>query len=193
MDSHSSGPKRSEMRVSLLILLLLAVIAVGVWRQQHRYNPAVLALNASAGTTARPPKGSTEKPPPSIVSIPADFIPMTPAESFGPETLSNKIDGKAEMYLSSGFVSLRSQRFASNSRSGSWMEMFVYDMGSPANAFSVFSAQRRDDAAPVDLTSHAYGTANALFLVHGSYYLEIVASDSSKILMQGVQATAERF
>lgn len=45
-----------------------------------------------------------------------------------------------------------------------------YDMGNSQNAFSVFSAQRRKDADPLNLTRYAYRTSNAIFLIHGRYY-----------------------
>jgi hypothetical protein len=61
------------------------------------------------------------------------------------------------------------------------------------NAFSVFSAQRREDGAPLDMTLHSYRTSNALFLVHGSYYIEIIASEASERVFQPMKLLADRF
>ena len=58
-------------------------------------------------------------------------------------SLSDKINGKAELYLAAGFARLETQRFALTDNPGQWMERYLYDMGQHANAFSVFSAQRR--------------------------------------------------
>jgi hypothetical protein len=73
------------------------------------------------------------------------------------------------------------------------METFVYDMGSSQNAFSVFSAQRRQDAESLSLAQYAYRTPNALFLTHGRYYVEIIASKASGQLFQSVKMMAETF
>ena len=102
---------------------------------------------------------------------------LSPVETFDAETLSEKIDGKAELYLSSGFVSLACQRFVPGGNSDAWFEVYVYDMGDPRNAFSVWSAQRRSDAEKSDLAPFAYSTANALFFVVGSKYVEIVGAE----------------
>ena len=74
-----------------------------------------------------------------------------------------------------------------------WMEAFVYDMQTPQNAFSVFSAQRRDDAQTLDVGQYAYQTPNALFFVHGPFYVEIVASDISETIHQPMMAFTEAF
>jgi hypothetical protein len=73
------------------------------------------------------------------------------------------------------------------------MEIFVYDMQTPQNAFSVFSAQRRDDAQTLDVAQYAYQTPNALFFVHGPFYVEVVASDISETIIQPMVAFAETF
>jgi hypothetical protein len=57
----------------------------------------------------------------------------------------------------------------------------------------VFSAQRREDGVPLDITLHSYLTSNALFLVHGSYYVEIIASEASERVAQPMKLLAERF
>jgi hypothetical protein len=49
------------------------------------------------------------------------------------------------------------------------LEVFVYDMGSAANAYAVFSAQRRPGSPDIPLTAHAYATANALFFTQGRF------------------------
>ena len=66
-------------------------------------------------------------------------------------------------------------------------------MGNARNAFAVFSAQRRADAEVLALTRSAYRTANALFFIHGSDYVEIVAAATQGDLAQLTLAYAERF
>jgi hypothetical protein len=105
---------------------------------------------------------------------------LSPLEFFDDKTLSEKIDGKAELYLGAGFVGLRTQRFARGVEPGTWMEVFVYDMGTLRQAFAVFSVQRRDGAASLALTPFSYRTANAFYFVHGANYVEIISSAASE-------------
>jgi len=97
------------------------------------------------------------------------------------------------LYLSAGFVRLHSQRLKDPTAGDVWLEVFVYDMQTPQNAFSVFSAQRRDDAQTLDVAHYAYQTPNAIFFVHGPFYVEIVASDISETISQPMIAFAEVF
>jgi hypothetical protein len=121
------------------------------------------------------------------------MVPLTSPEIFDPQTLSDKINGKAELYLSAGFVNLASQRFKDKAGSSLWMEAYIYDMGNGQNAFSVFSAQRREGAASLDLTPYAYRTQNALFLVHGPFYVEIIASEATDRAFRPMKLLAENF
>ena len=184
-------PKQTLL--SLLILGTLVVISVGVFRAQFQPNPAVQqmapALKAEDKIQTAPAVSAEE----SLIILPPGHAPLSPPEIFDPATLSDKINGKAELYLSAGFARLHSQRFKKEAAGDVWMEAFVYDMQTPQNAFSVFSAQRRDDAQALDIARYAYQTPNALFFVHGPFYVEIVASDISETIIQPMIAFAEAF
>jgi hypothetical protein len=117
---------------------------------------------------------------PPIVTLPQGLIPQGNPETFGPDTLYEIIDGQATLYLSAGFVSLRNQWFEDKEDSDLLFEVYVYDMGTGTNAFSVYSSQRREGARSVDLTRFAYQTENALYFVHGPFYVEIMSTESSE-------------
>jgi hypothetical protein len=116
---------------------------------------------------------------------------MSPMETFGPDDLYKKIDGRAELYLTAGVVGMRCQRLAERAQADSWMEVFVYDMGAPDNAFTVFSKQRRPGVQ--ELSELAYQTANSLHFAHGKYYVEIVAGAPSESIRQAMGDWRERF
>ena len=186
-----TAPKQTLL--SLIILGILAVVTGGVFLAQFNYNPAVQQMApvlATDGKSQIAPPASIEK---SLVSTPPGQSPLSPPETFDAATLSDKINGKAELYLSAGFVRLHSQRFKDQTAGDVWMEVFVYDMLTLQNAFSVFSAQRRDDAQTLAVGQYAYQTPNALFFVHGPFYVEIVASDISETIIQPMIAFAEAF
>lgn len=179
--------------LSLIILGTLAIIAGGVFMAQFSYYPAVQQVVSPlpAGDQGNPvPSVASE---PSLISLPAGQSPLTPMEAFDAATLSDKINGKAELYLSAGFKRLHSQRLQAETAGDVWMEVFVYDMQTPQNAFAVFSAQRRADAQKLEMGQYGYQTANALFFVHGPYYVEIVASDRSEAIRQSMHTLAESF
>ncbi|NNL77088.1 MAG: hypothetical protein HKO68_12205 [Desulfobacterales bacterium] len=179
--------------MSLAILSTLVVIGAGVGLTQLRYNPAVLPKDALSPTPAKKktfPLSSTKE---SIIPLPQGLLPLTAPEMFEAHNLSNKINGKAELYLSAGFVSLTSQRLKDERASDFWMEAYVYDMGTGQNSFSVFSAQRRDDGQPLNLTQYSYRTENAFFLVHGRYYVELIASEASERILTPMNLLATAF
>jgi hypothetical protein len=121
------------------------------------------------------------------------MVPMSPPESFGIESLSEKIDGKAELYLSAGFRSLSCQRFKKADDPELWLEVFVYDMGNIENAFSVYSVQKREGFIPIKLSGYSYKTENALFFVSGRHYVEITSSKVSGFLMDSMILFGKEF
>ena len=186
-----STPKQTLL--SLVILGILVVISVGVYLAQFNHNPAVRQMAPALDTNDKntiAPAASAEE---SLIIPPTGQMPLSPPEIFDTATLSDKINGKAELYLSAGFDRLHSQRFKDEAAGDVWMEVFVYDMQTPQNAFSVFSAQRRDDARALDIAQYAYQTPNALFFVHGPFYVEVIASDIAETIIQPMIAFAETF
>lgn len=184
---------RRQTFLSMVILSILMVIGVGIFITQSRYNLAVLQKDALLPEPNKNQPSSPLSPNASFVPLPEGIQPLTSAETFDVRNLSDKIDGKAELYLSAGFTRLVSQRFKDEREADLWMEAFVYDMGNSQNAFSVFSAQRREDAEPLGLAQNAYRTPNAFFLTHGRYYVEIIASKVSEQVLQPLKMMAETF
>jgi hypothetical protein len=186
------------------ILTLLVLITAGLLIQQSRFNPAV-----GGGRRAPPAPGGGPPPPPPrgpgvspaapgptqpatarmFPQVPG-FTSLGPVESFGPETLSDKIDGKAELYLAAGFKNMSCRSFNLGGAHGIHVDVYLYDMGTPNHAFAVFSEQRRPGSTTIPLTANAYTTPNALFFTRGRFYVEIVAAQTSGTLHQSLQAYA---
>jgi len=190
-ENESNG--RRQTVLSMVILSVLVLIGTGIVITQTRYNPAILQKDTFLPSAAIARQSS---PPASIeafVPMPAGFKPLTAPETFDVQDLSDKINGKAELYLSAGFTGLVSQRFQDEVASDLWIEAFVYDMGSGHNAFAVFSAQRRENAESLDFTQYAYRSPNAVFLVHGQYYIELIASLATSQVIQSMETLALAF
>ncbi len=193
MIREQKNSSRRQTVLSMVILSVLLVIGAGIFITQSRFNAGILPKNAFLPEPDQNKASAQLSPNAYFAPLPDGIQPLTSTEIFDARTLSDKIDGKAELYLSAGFTRLVSQRFKDERSADLWMEAFVYDMGNSQNAFSVFSAQRREDAVPLDLTRNAYRTPNALFLTHGRYYAEIIASKASEKVPQSVKLLAETF
>jgi len=180
----------AETCIGIFILALLAAITGWVYIAQSLFDPEYysVALQKEDGAYRKnslPSPGSVPVP----AFVPEDLIPMGPEETFDSETLSDKIDGKADLYLSSGFVKLRTRRFARKADPKSWLELFTYEMGDPTNAFSVYSIQKRKDSRPVELGVFAYATEDAFFFTNGPNYFEIISA--SKDLAEEMASLAK--
>lgn len=122
-----------------------------------------------------------------IVTVPSTLKPLYPSEDFGPDNLYEKINGQAELYLSAGFVRLKSQWFGEKQDTANTFEVYIYRMADSSSAFSVYSAQRGADVETSDVTPFAYRTQDSLNFLHGPYYVEMIAAaPSAKLLSQMV-------
>jgi hypothetical protein len=169
------------------ILLALGLITIWLLVQQSRLNPAVTAMLQATGVAGRTQARALAATAGFIPEV-AGFTPLAPAQSYAPENLSDKIDGKAELYLSAGFQEMSCRSFTLEKPQGTHLEVFLYDMGEPQNAYAVFSSQRRPGSAPIALTNNAYATANALFFTKGKFYVEMVADRAVEALPVTLEA-----
>jgi hypothetical protein len=178
MSSEPGRAKRLESVISICLLAVLFLIALGVFIKQSRVDMSRFGMEAAAV-----PESEILADLGSLT--PAGFETASQTEIYDSENLYEKINGKATLYLDSGFKRLLTQRFVNKADGNLWMELFVYDMSNIANAFSVYSTQKRPD---VEMLSFAYPrfhykTGNGLYFVHGKYYVEAVgSSESTKLL-----------
>ena len=180
----------TQKLIGCCILGVLGLITVWLLVQQSRFNPAVTAAGRAPLLVARPlAAGAGASATVAFLPEVAGFTPVSPPESYGPENLSDKIDGRAELYLSAGFKEMSCRSFNLAALGGAHVEVFLYDMGAAPNAFAVFSGQRRSGAVTLALTPQAYATPNALFFTRGRFYVEIVADRAA----EGLQSQLETY
>ena len=192
ISSSRRLPSARESAAAAAVCVVLGVTLAWLVHAQSRFSPAVsIAFHEAKGhAAAEPPHKKAQD----LVSpLPATLRPMSATEAFTPATLSDKIDGKAEVYLSAGVVGLRCQRTALASSPSTWIEMFVFDMGSPSNAFSVYSSQRRYDVTDIQLADYAYRAGNEIAFVHGSFYVEVVATDDAPPTIDAAASLAKAY
>jgi hypothetical protein len=162
--------------LGVLFLIGLCILAAQSNVDMGRFGMKVPIDEASA-----PKQGITGKEKAALESLaPPRFEASSTVETYTAENLYEKINGKADFYIDAGFESLSTQRFISRDSENLWMELFVYDMGSIRNAFSVYSRQRRPDVLTLPDVRFGYKTANGSYFVHGKYYIELVGSAESQ-------------
>jgi hypothetical protein len=185
MPNPARPASRRETAVSFAVIGGLVLTAAGVLLRQSSFNPAVTETLKAAGMDATAESSAAG---PFAVSLPQGLIAMSEPESFDRETLSDKIDGRAELYLSAGFVKLDTLRVRLADDRETWFEIFVYDMGGQRNAFSVFSTQRREGALALKFVRNGYRTGNGACFVGGRSYFEIIASRTGDKALAAVEA-----
>jgi len=192
MDSTPKRAKRLESAISICLLAILFLIAVRVFLKQSDFDMGRFGIyTADSG----PPSQKSQAD--SLETIlgtlaPTGFETLSESQMYTEENLYEKINGKAPLYIESGFRKLFTQRFVSKDDQNLWMELFLFDMGTAKNAFSVYSVQRRPDAKASRAMQFAYRTTNASYFAIDKYYVELVGSAQSQELLEAMLAVAEK-
>ena len=184
MARRKAKVSSAQRLTGFAILALLGLISVGLLVQQSRFNPAVIVALRAPQPAGRPQAGAGQGEAATAALIPevSGFTPLAATESYNPDNLSDKIDGKAELYLSAGFKEMSCRMFTLAGAEKTHVDVYLYDMGSAQNAYAVFSGQRRAGSPSLPLTANTYATSNALFFTQGKFYVEIVADRASETL-----------
>jgi len=186
-----AGVSPGRTRAGLAILGVLCCFALWLAVRQAQFNPAVsVALEHPPGAGRTAAVAAAAETAAFLENLPG-FTALSPVEGYSPETLSDRIDGKAELYLASGFVEMACRAFEAGGADGARVEVFLYSMESPKDAFAVFSGQRRPGADALTLAENAYATPNALFFTAGNHYAELVADKDSPGLRPALENLAQ--
>ncbi len=196
MASRQRRIRPLESVVSVCLLFVLVLIAIGIFIKQSDYDPGRFGVDpVAAGVIALKPSQTDYPVSPQVPDAlaPPGFKPLSQTEVYGAENLYEKINGRAPFYVESGFVKLLTQRFVSEADESLWFELYLFDMADIRNAFSVFSRQRRADTTvpPGFDPWYAYSTGNALYYISGRYYVELIGSAESDTLLAAITAAGE--
>ncbi len=184
MVSMHSRQKRLESAISLCLLAALVLIAIGIFLKQSNFDMGRFGINTSVLLSQ---KSQANSPQITLSTLtPTGFEMLSESEIYTEENLYEKINGKAPLYIESGFRKLFAQRFVNKKDKDLWMELFLFDMASAKNAFAVYSVQKRPDAETLPTMRFAYRTANASYFVFDKYYVELVGSAESQELLEAM-------
>ena len=192
MTRVKAGVSVEQRMAGYAVLAVLCALAVWLAVRQANFNPAVIVAMNAPKAKGRVMSGSgAQAATAALFPNVAGFSARGPMETYTPETLSDKIDGKAELYLPAGFKEMSCRAFDMAAGAAAvHVEVFIYDMDTPPGAFAVFSGQRRPGSDTVALGDNGYATQNALFISKGSHYVEIVASAAPPELQPALETFA---
>jgi len=118
-----------------------------------------------------------------------DFLDQV--SHYTPESLYEIINGAAELYLAYDVVALTYANLADEVNADNYLDLYVYDMGSPTNAFGIFSVEKGINPQPVQLGRDAYWSDSSLFIWYGDYYIIIALPSSDSELKNLSQKLAQ--
>jgi len=161
--------------------------------------PAVRAAEP-AGAAAGSPDGYDEAAAPSVPSPAASgepleisgATPMGPTEFYSPDTLYEKINGRAPAYLDFRVQQLRCRSFSVADSAGSYVDLYEYRMDSPVNAFGIFALERDPAGKPLDFAPDGYAGDMGFFFRQGNRYVQVIASDQKPATIALARSLAER-
>ena len=111
---------------------------------------------------------------------------------FTPENLYEQINGRAEYYHAYDVIGMTFASFDKSADNSIFVNLSIYDMGTPTNAFGVFSGERPLEAPRLKLGRDAYRTGANHYIFQGQYYIQIAAADNTDELQQVCMDLAEK-
>ncbi len=111
-----------------------------------------------------------------MISFPSGWKPMENVTHFSADTLYEKIDGRAEEYLDYKLESLTCVSLVNAKDNKQFIDIYLYDMGKPVQAFGVFSVERTEDLPAITLGREGYRAEASYFFWKGRYYVQVMSS-----------------
>ena len=94
------------------------------------------------------------------------------------DTLSDRIDGEAELYFPYGFDRMTAARYASQKSPGAGMDIEIYRMGSLLDAFGIYANYRRNDSRARTVGAESNLSSSQLFFYQGRHFVHIQVTGS---------------
>jgi hypothetical protein len=172
---ESTSHSRTQTIISLFIIILLILVAAAVGLKQQSYQ-----------------KFTADQTILSDNLFGSNFTTAGDVETYNSDNLYEKIDGKADLYLNNGFISLQCRRFTKKAAKDFWAEVYLYDIVDGENAFAVYSLQKRSESQPLGWAQFGYWTSDSVYLAAGKYYIEILVSAENDSLLASAKNAAKQ-
>jgi hypothetical protein len=154
----SAGILERILKLRLLALTVVAVMSIGT-------NGQIIASQSLPVMVA----GSTPK----------GWQIFDEVKQFTPENLYEQINGRAAFFLAYDMIRMTYVRFVNSDETTQFINLSIYDMGTPTNAFGVFSAERSQGESSLDLGRASYRSGANYFIWKGQYYIRIISAGTT--------------
>jgi len=187
----------TERFLSFALLGLIGAVGVAVYLKGQAFDPGLFALDTASLSESPASRVQAERlvqtedegvvagseSAPQSTGLLDGLVPdgwrqMGPVEAFDAGNLYEKINGRAEQYLAYDVLGL--ECLSLTEPNGQFIDLFVYDMGQPLNAFGIFSVERAPDQPTADLGREGYRAESSFFFWKGRHYVQILSSDRTE-------------
>ncbi len=178
---------RGERVAGAVILLLLLGTGVAIAVKGQVYDPDLFALNDDL---------LGEAPSPFARVLPVSWEsptwqPAQTVERYGPNNLYEKINGRADEYLAYSVQGLEVQSFTAQPDDGRFVDVYLYDMGTPLDAFGIFSTERTPGADPVTLGKEGYDAQGSIFFHQSQFYAQVIPAEADPESLEAALTIAQ--
>lgn len=97
------------------------------------------------------------------------------------ETLSDRINGEAELYMPYGFDRMAAARFVPEKNPAVGMDVEIYRMGSPLDAFGMYANYRQKEGKAPALGAEANLSGSQLFFYQGRFFIHIQVTGAETV------------
>jgi hypothetical protein len=94
------------------------------------------------------------------------------------ETLSDRINGEAELYFPYGFDRMAAARYASGKIPGAGIDVEIYRMGSLLDAFGMYANYRQKEGRTLEVGAESNLSGSQVFLYQGRHFVHIQVTGS---------------
>ena len=125
-----------------------------------------------------------------------DWHRVGPVEHYAADDMYLKIDGAADAYLRFNARGLTFATYARDDRADQVVEVYWYQMTSPADARAAYESERPADATAVAVGDRGYRAGGTVFFCRGTSYVRLIPMRSDETdapaILNMARALAER-
>ncbi|KAA0893562.1 DUF6599 family protein [Oryzomonas rubra] len=95
------------------------------------------------------------------------------------DTLSDRIDGEAELYFPYGFERMTAARYGAAEKNGAGIDVEIYRMGSLLDAFGMYANYRQKEGGTIAVGAESNLSPSQLFIYQGRFFIHIQMTGTS--------------
>lgn len=156
-----------------ILLALLPVIALVLYFEGQRYDPALIRFASSD-------IGSGDEAALFPREI-GEFSRSGQVRIYNKDNLYEYVDGHAEYFLSAGFVRLAVGEYIRTGTEPAQPDVIVdiYDMGKPIQAYGVLSGEIGDQGTAIKIGNKGAKTDQGISFISGKYYVKVTSFEEA--------------